>query len=120
MMIMLSWILPVASGWRPIACIAPLPMPPRPMPEPIARMPMPIGSPRPSAAWKSIVDLLLRLVGVLRRPLVPLIFMVRQHEEDVDGAEHREHQRLEGAGEERQEHERELERQAERQVRERQ
>src|SRR5437773_1895523 len=108
MMIMLSWIFAVASGWRPIACIAPLPIPPRPIPEPIAAIPMPIGRPRPRAAWKSIVTPPLGLVGVLRLPLVPVI-VVRQHEEEVDRAEHREHQRLERAGEQRQEHERQLE-----------
>src|SRR5262245_30049775 len=121
MMIMLSWILPVASGWRPIACMAPLPMPPRPIPEPIAAMPMPIGSPSPSAAWKSIVlpPWVLVGVGVLRLLLVRVI-VVRQHEEEVDGAEHREHQRLQRAGEERQEQERQLPGNAKRQVRERQ
>src|SRR6266436_2220498 len=121
MMIMLSWILPVASGWRPIACIAPLPMPPRPIPEPIAAMPMPIGSPSPSAAWKSIVwpPLVLVCVGGLRLPLVRVI-VVRQHEEEVDRAQHREHQRLQRAGEKRKEQERNLPGNPKRQVRERQ
>src|SRR6185503_2550899 len=108
MMIMLSWIFAVASGCRPIACMAPLPMPPSPIPEPMAAMPMPIGSPIPSAAWKSIASSL-GLVGVSRFRLVSVLF-VREHEEEVDGAENREHERLERAGEQRQEQERKVER----------
>src|SRR6266571_9480662 len=100
MMIMLSWIFPVASGCRPIAVIAPLPMPPRPMPDPIAAMPMPIGSPRPSAAWKSIA-IPPWLVGVLHFPLV-LRFVVRQDEGGAEDARDREHDGLERAGQERQ------------------
>src|SRR6267378_8692102 len=121
MMIMLSWILPVASGWRPIACMAPLPMPPSPIPEPIAAMPMPIGRPRPSAAWKSIVmpPWVLVCVGLLRLRLRRVI-VVRQHEEEVDRAQHREHQRLQRAGEKREKQERDLPRNAEREMRERQ
>src|SRR5439155_20698966 len=119
MMIMASWILAVASGWRPIACMAPLPMPPSPMPEPMAASPIPTGRPHPSAEWKSIVILLAGLVGVLRLRvafrLIPVV-IVRQHEEEVDRAENREHQRLQRAGEQRQEQERQLERQPERQV----
>src|SRR5881396_1036815 len=118
MMIMLSWIFAVASGWRPIACMAPLPMPPSPIPEPIAAMPMPMGRPRPSAAWKSIVLPPSGLVGVLRFPLMRVL-VVRQHEEDVDRAQHREHERLQGAREKRQEHERKLEGHADRHVYER-
>src|ERR1041385_4919028 len=96
MMIMASWILPVASGWRPIACMAPWPIRPRPMPEPMAAMPIPMGRPRDSAACRSIEIPPGGLVGVLRIPLVPVlvVMLVRQHEEDVDGAENGEHQRL--------------------------
>src|SRR6266481_1539720 len=97
-MIMLIWILPVASGCRPIACIAPWPIRPRPMPEPMAAMPMPSGRPSAKAAWNVMGYLLLWSVGVLRLPLVPALF-VGQHEEDVDRAEHGEDERLENAGE---------------------
>src|SRR5512144_124385 len=89
MMIMASWIFAVASGWRPMACMAPWPIRPRPMPEPMAATPMPRGRPRDSAACRSIERPPGGLVGVLRIPLVPVlvVMLVRQHEEDVDGAE---------------------------------
>src|SRR5881409_666077 len=106
-MIMASWMRAVASGCRPIACMAPLPMPPSPIPEPIAAIPMPIGRPRPSAAWKSMV-VPPWLVSALRLPLVRVL-VVRQHEEEVDRAEDGEHERLQGAREQRQEQERKLE-----------
>src|SRR5512145_1635122 len=109
MMIIASWILAVASGWRPIACMAPLPIMPRPMPEPMAATPMPSGSAKPSAVWKSM-SLLLRLVSVMRRLLVPVtVIVVRKHEEEVNRAEHREHERLDGAHHQGQEHERQVE-----------
>src|SRR5262245_25481704 len=100
-MIMLIWILPVASGCRAIPCIAPEPIRPSPMPEPIAAMPMPIGSPSARAAWKFMGLLLGWSVSVLRLPLV-LVVVVRQHEEDVDRGENGEHERLQRAGEQRQ------------------
>src|SRR5262249_46646014 len=98
--------------------MAPCPMPPSPMPEPIAASPIPTGSPRPSAAWKPIV-MPPCLVRVLRVALVPVGF-VRQHEEDVDRAEDHEHHGLERAGEQRQYQERQLERKPDGQVRPRQ
>src|SRR5436190_24068782 len=103
MMIMASWMRAVASGWRPIACMAPSPMPPRPMPEPMAAMPMPRGRPRASAACKFMGRPPSGSVGALHVPLVPVlvVVLVRQHEEDVDGAEDGEDQRLERAAEQR-------------------
>src|SRR5438477_3674226 len=117
MMIMASWMRAVASGCRPIACIAPWPIRPRPMPEPIAAMPMPSGRPSASAAWKFMGSSWVGLERALRHLLV-LVIVVREHEEDVDRAEHGEDQGLERAGEQCQEQEGKLERQAERQVRE--
>src|SRR5215467_12421080 len=99
MMIMASWILPVASGWRPIACIAPWPIRPRPMPEPIAATPMPRGRPSASAACRSMerpplaAGLLRPEYGLLVN-VVLIVMLVRQHEQDVDRAEDREHHRL--------------------------
>src|SRR2546422_10441962 len=108
MMIIASWILAVASGWRPIACMAPLPMPPSPMPEPMAASPMPTGRPHPSAEWKSIVILLVGLVSVLRLLLMPMV-IVRQHEEEVDRTQDCEHQRLQETREQDEGHEDQLE-----------
>src|SRR5512144_1691109 len=104
MMIMASWIFAVASGWRPMACMAPWPIRPRPMPEPMAATPMPRGRPRDSAACRSMGIPPGGLVGVLRTRLVPVlvVMLVRQHEEDVDRTEDREHHRLQGAAEQRQ------------------
>src|SRR6266571_796009 len=105
MMIMASWILAVASGWRPIACMAPLPMPPRPMPEPMAASPIPMGRPSDSAACRSMVTT--SCVGSVSvrygfpMPVLVAVF-VRQHEEDVDGTEDGEHHGLQRAAEERQ------------------
>src|SRR5262245_64551017 len=115
-MIMLIWILPVASGCRAIPCMAPWPIRPRPIPEPMAAMPMPIGSPSARAAWKFMVLLLGWSVSVLRLPLVMLV--VRQHEEDVNRGQNREHERLQRAGEQCQRVEDRVERDAHRQMRE--
>src|SRR5262252_4658624 len=116
-MIMLIWILPVASGCRAMPCMAPWPIRPRPIPEPIAAMPMPIGSPSARAAWKFMGLLLGWSVSVLRLPLV-LVFVVREHEEDVDGGENGEHERLQRAGEQRERVEDRVERHAHRRERE--
>src|SRR5262245_43226337 len=123
MMIMASWILAVASGWRPIACMAPWPIRPRPMPEPIAAMPIPSGRPSDNAAWRSMERPPVWVsVSVLRTRLVPVpvVMLVREHEEDVDGAEHREHHRLERAAEQRQRVEQHVHGDAERHLLERQ
>src|SRR5262245_48446518 len=103
MMIMASWIFAVASGWRPIACMAPSPMPPRPMPEPMAAMPMPRGRPSASADCRFMSDLLVSVgVPYFRLSRVLFVMLVRKHEEDVDGTENGEHQRLQDAAEQRQ------------------
>src|SRR5262249_19185048 len=104
MMIIASWMRAVASGWRPIACIAPWPIRPRPMPEPIAAMPMPRGRPSASAACMSMErPPPIGSVSVLRGLSMPVlvVMLVRQHEEDVDGAENGEHHRLQRAAEQR-------------------
>src|SRR5512139_3589359 len=111
MMIIAVCSLAMASGWRPIACRAPLPIMPRPMPEPTAARPMPSGIAKDSAKRKSMGLLLGFLVMVLRFRLVPVV--VRQHEEEVDRAEDAEDERLDEAGQEREEQEREVQRQAE-------
>src|ERR1041385_1320633 len=104
-----------AWGWRPIACIAPWPIRPRPMPEPIAATPMPMGRPSESAACRSM-NQPPGLVGVLRTRLVPVLVvtLVRQHEEDVDRGQNREHHGLQRAAEEREREEQGVQRDAER------
>src|SRR5947207_1402390 len=121
MMIMASWILPVASGWRPMACMAPWPIRPSPMPEPTAAMPMPMGRPRDSAACRSTEIPPGGLVGVLRTRLVAALVVVlgRQDEENVDGAEDGEYHGLQGASEQGQREEQRVHRDAERQLLER-
>src|SRR6185436_7600709 len=102
MMIMASWILAVASGWRPMACMAPWPIRPSPMPEPMAATPMPSGSPSASAACISIGESSFGfLVSVVRSLFMPVlvVMLVRQHEEDVDRAENGEDHRLQETAE---------------------
>src|SRR6187549_105045 len=90
------------------------------MPEPMAARPRPMGSAKLSADEVSI--LLSSSLGYERLLMMMLlaVFFVRKPQQDVNGAQQREHQRLNETRHECQENERHLEGNADRRVDERQ